>query len=189
MENLADRLKKALADKGWNKADLRRAAGLNSPSTLTELISGKRKQSPQLPVIAEALSVSVIWLQHGRGPENSAKADQEPLPKETVVTGIHYRIKAARLKAGLSQEQVGDLFGIHKTAVSLWETDNETKRTLPTVDKLLPFCELTKVTVVWLITGKECFEPQPSECGARPTVKPFKYCPHCGELLASDVTG
>lgn len=69
MQTLAERLIEAREAKGWKKSDLMRAAKLKSPSTLTELESGRRSESPQLPVIAEALGVEVIWLQHGRGPK------------------------------------------------------------------------------------------------------------------------
>lgn len=67
MKNLAERLVDAREKKGWKKADLQRAAKLKSPSTLTELENGSRTESPQLPVIADALGVEVLWLQHGRG--------------------------------------------------------------------------------------------------------------------------
>lgn len=73
MQTLAERLIKAREEKGWRKSDLMRAAKLKSPSTLTELESGKRTESPQLPIIAEALGVEVIWLQHGRGPMRPIK--------------------------------------------------------------------------------------------------------------------
>lgn len=72
MRTLAERLIEAREDKGWKKSDLLRAAKLKSPSTLTELESGKRKESPQLPVIADALGVEVLWLQHERGPKKRA---------------------------------------------------------------------------------------------------------------------
>lgn len=67
--SLAERLIEAREEHGWNKAELRRRAKIKSPSTITELESGKRTESPQLPVIAEALGVEIIWLQHGRGPK------------------------------------------------------------------------------------------------------------------------
>lgn len=67
--SLAERLIEAREERGWNKAELRRRSKIKSPSTITELESGKRTESPQLPVIAEALGVEIIWLQHGRGPK------------------------------------------------------------------------------------------------------------------------
>ena len=67
MSTLSERLIEARTDKGWSKAELKRAAGLKSASTLPELENGSRTESPQLPVIAAALGVSVLWLQHNRG--------------------------------------------------------------------------------------------------------------------------
>lgn len=75
MRTLAERLIEAREEKGWKKSDLMRAAKLKSPSTLTELESGKRTESPQLPVIAEALGVEVIWLQLGRGQKYKKAAE------------------------------------------------------------------------------------------------------------------
>lgn len=72
MTTLAERLIEAREDKGWNKAELRRRAGLKSPSTLTELESGAITHSPQLPAIANALGVEVLWLQYGRGPRHKS---------------------------------------------------------------------------------------------------------------------
>jgi len=40
MKTLAERLIAAREEKGWKKAELRRQAGLKSPSTLTELEKG-----------------------------------------------------------------------------------------------------------------------------------------------------
>ena len=95
MKTLAERLADARNDKGWSKADLRRAAGLKSASTLTELESGQRTESPQLPVIAEALGVEVLWLQHGRGPKNRA-SPVELLPPDDLleVARVKFRLSA-----------------------------------------------------------------------------------------------
>lgn len=81
---LSDRLIDAREKLGWKKADLRRAAGLKSASTLTELENGTITESPQLPKIANALAVEVLWLQHGTGPRTRRdpveKKSQEELP-------------------------------------------------------------------------------------------------------------
>jgi transcriptional regulator with XRE-family HTH domain len=75
MSSISERLIEARKDKGWKPADLRRAAKIKSPSTISEIESGKRKDSPQLAVIAEALGVETIWLQHGRGPKRRGDGD------------------------------------------------------------------------------------------------------------------
>ena len=97
---------------GWNKAELRRRAGLKSPSTLTELESGVITQSPQLPAIANALGVEVLWLQYGRGPRRrgtqiptgpiaSQIADIiDPLPHAQQIELLHF-VKLFAMKQAL----------------------------------------------------------------------------------------
>lgn len=65
MITLGERLKAAREDLGWNKAELKRRAGLKAASTITELENGTITHSPQLPAIAAALGVDVLWLQKG----------------------------------------------------------------------------------------------------------------------------
>lgn len=67
MKTLADRLKARREELGMTKAGLRRAAGLKSPSTLTELENGTIVHTPQLPEIARALGVTPFWLKTGKG--------------------------------------------------------------------------------------------------------------------------
>lgn len=92
MTTLAERLIEAREDLGWKKSDLRRAAKIKSASTLTEIESGKRTESPQLPTIASALGVSVLWLQHGRGSKyantinSTARRIEEPASLPAMVT-------------------------------------------------------------------------------------------------------
>jgi transcriptional regulator with XRE-family HTH domain len=66
VKTLAERLRETREAKGWRKVDLQRAAKIHSPSTLTDLESGKAIHSPQLPAIAEALGVDVMWLKTGK---------------------------------------------------------------------------------------------------------------------------
>lgn len=84
MKTLAERLIEAREEKGWKKAELKRRAGVKSPSTLTELEDGTLKNSPQLPAIADALGVEVLWLQQGRGPKYKTRAEAPTLDVLTV---------------------------------------------------------------------------------------------------------
>lgn len=74
METLAERLRSVREELGYNKAELKRRAGLGSASTITELENGTISQSPQIPKIAAALGVEAVWLQSGRGPKHRGKA-------------------------------------------------------------------------------------------------------------------
>lgn len=74
--SLAKRLKEAREDRGWSKAELKREAKLNSASTLTELENGAITESPQIPAIANALGVEVMWLKYGKGKKHPIPASQ-----------------------------------------------------------------------------------------------------------------
>lgn len=109
MGNLADRLIEARTDKGWTKADLRREARLKSPSTLTELENGSRTQSPQLPVIASALGVEVLWLQHGTGPKHRIIGAVYPVSKFELRKGKECSITEEVVSLMTKMEESGKL--------------------------------------------------------------------------------
>lgn len=67
MSTLAERITSIRTGRGWRKSELQRRAGLKSASTITELENGTIIDSPQLPLIANALGVNVMWLQFWRG--------------------------------------------------------------------------------------------------------------------------
>jgi len=66
-------------------------------------------------------------------------------------THIRERIKAARLHACLTQEQLGERIGVSKSAVSMWETANPKKWTRPTYENLQALARITGARIDWLI--------------------------------------
>jgi transcriptional regulator with XRE-family HTH domain len=64
---------------------------------------------------------------------------------------IRDRIKAARQHAKLSQEKLGELVGVSKSAVSMWETTNPDKYTRPTIDNLKLISQITGAPIEWLL--------------------------------------
>ena len=64
---------------------------------------------------------------------------------------IRDRIKAARQHAKLSQEKLGEMIGVSKSAVSMWETTNPDKYTRPTIDNLKLISQITGAPVEWLL--------------------------------------
>lgn len=64
---------------------------------------------------------------------------------------MRQRIKAARLHAGLTQEQLGEACAVSKSAVSNWETSNFSKATNPTFDNLRCISKVTGAPVKWLL--------------------------------------
>ena len=63
---------------------------------------------------------------------------------------IGERIKEARNKAKLTQEQLGERLGITKSAISQWENGN----TLPEMPLFIRFCENTKASADYILLGK-----------------------------------
>ena len=115
MSTLSERLIEARTDKGWNKAELRRAANLKSPSTLTELENGSRTESPQLPIIAAALGVSVLWLQHNRGGKHDGVSTASPRDKVLdFQPAMKHMDEISALAAAMSDEGRSQLLGMAK---------------------------------------------------------------------------
>lgn len=67
---------------------------------------------------------------------------------------LRRKIKAARLHAGYTQEKIGELIGVSKSAVSMWETSNPQKYTRPTLDNLKSFAQITGAPLEWLLDDK-----------------------------------
>lgn len=65
--SIGERLRQRRDEVGWTKAHLTRLAGLRTHTTISEIESGKSKDSPQIAQIAAALGVEAIWLQFGTG--------------------------------------------------------------------------------------------------------------------------
>lgn len=70
-KTLQDRLKEAYAESPYKSyAALARAAGLKSPSTVSDLMRGELgEDASALVPIAHVLKVSAMWLTRGRGPK------------------------------------------------------------------------------------------------------------------------
>ena len=64
---------------------------------------------------------------------------------------IGERMKAARLQAGLTQQQVADVLQSTKASVSQYENDYYH----PSLDALVKFSQLTGASLDWLILGRE----------------------------------
>ena len=73
-----------------------------------------------------------------------------------LMSELWKRIKAARTSAKLSQMQIGDACKpkISRNAVSLWETNDEERRTKPKYDNLLTVVQMTGVPIEWLLSEK-----------------------------------
>lgn len=60
-------------------------------------------------------------------------------------------IKKARLKAGLTQEQLASKIGVSRSAVAMWEINNSA----PTASKLLKISKILKCKIEVLLKDDE----------------------------------
>lgn len=86
---------------------------------------------------------------------------------------LNERIAFVRKAAGLSQEQLGELLGVTRQAVSKWESGQTTPDAV-TVAKL---CRTLHVSADFVLLGKE-----PDEEAAQ-KVSPPENCPLCGGVV------
>lgn len=83
------------------------------------------------------------------------------------------RISAVRKAAGLTQEQLGELLGVSRQAVSKWESG----QTTPDASTIAALCEKLHVSADYVLLGRE---PEPQSAGS---AAPFQHCPLCGEAV------
>jgi len=107
--SLAKRLKEAREDRGWSKAELKREAKLNSASTLTELENGAITESPQIPAIANALGVEVMWLKYGKGKKHPSPASALKLSDAALQIAIAANSMSAEYQAAMLHLMTIDL--------------------------------------------------------------------------------
>lgn len=89
------------------------------------------------------------------------------------------RIAAVRKAAGLTQEQLGELVGVSRQAVSKWEAG----QTIPDAVTIARLCEALHVSADYVLLGKEPDGSQPSPPGyTMPDT-----CPCCGRPVSGTI--
>ena len=89
------------------------------------------------------------------------------------------RIAAVRKAAGLTQEQLGELVGVTRQAVSKWESG----QTVPDALTVAKLCEALHVSADYVLLGKEPDETR--ESGRFYT--PPDICPCCGRKVSGSI--
>ena len=89
------------------------------------------------------------------------------------------RIAAVRKAAGLTQEQLGELLGVTRQAVSRWESG----QTTPDAATLAALCERLHVSADYVLLGKEPEEEQ----SAAPAYELPDTCPCCGRKVSGTI--
>lgn len=68
--------------------------------------------------------------------------------------GIGERMQALRKSKGISQEQLADIVGVSRQAVSKWESE----QSIPDIEKIILLSDYFKVTTDYLLKGTESVE-------------------------------
>lgn len=89
------------------------------------------------------------------------------------------RIAAVRRAAGLTQEQLGELLGVSRQAVSRWESG----QTSPDAATLAALCEKLRVSADYVLLGREPGEGQ----STGPAYEPPDTCPCCGRPVEGSI--
>lgn len=95
---------------------------------------------------------------------------------------LHERIAVVRKAMGLTQEQLGELVGVSRQAVSKWESG----QTVPDALTVAKLCRALNVSADYIILGKE---PEGESAGApaEPPYEPPKECPVCGRTAGGSL--
>lgn len=88
---------------------------------------------------------------------------------------LNERIATVRKAAGLTQEQLGELVGVTRQAVSKWESG----QTVPDAITVGRLCLALHVSADYVLLGKE---PEEAGTGQPAPVQP-EYCPCCGRSI------
>jgi len=73
---------------------------------------------------------------------------------------LHFKIRAARRNAKMTQQQLADALGVSRPAVSLWESTKDEGRNAPTRTNLENLSEITGAPLHWLVTDKDTTLPE-----------------------------
>lgn len=87
------------------------------------------------------------------------------------------RIAAVRKAAGLTQEQLGELVGVTRQAVSKWESG----QTAPDAATVAALCRALHVSADYVLLGKEPDAP------SAPVYTPPDTCPCCGRAVEGTI--
>ena len=95
---------------------------------------------------------------------------------------LNERIAVVRKAMGLTQEQLGELVGVSRQAVSKWESG----QTVPDAVTVAKLCRALNVSADYIILGKEPEEDEPAE-PVEPPYKPPKECPICKRAVEGSI--
>jgi transcriptional regulator with XRE-family HTH domain len=86
------------------------------------------------------------------------------------------RIRAARKRAGLTQQDVADNLNIDRTAIAQWEARNPSRRTRPDIARLESFAHMTRTPTWWLLSDEvDVLDPWPEVVAGGEVARPGPF--------------
>jgi len=135
----------------------REAAGRWERPTTDPRYSAPRPE--HLSEIARVLHADLIYLEYGLHlPEPAKKFKLPSAPKMSGSydwSGMPERIRNARIKAGLSRAQLGEVIGVSRQAVVRWEyPTTHPRNSKPDLNTLSQIARIMQVDEIFLLTGQ-----------------------------------
>lgn len=117
---IGERIKAARQALSMSRAELAKKAGIKYP-TLAGIENGDQSKTTQLPIIAEILNVSALWLETGRGDKQPVKIIDQSIyiDSDTVADAIDVLQGIARIRGIPSKELVTFVFNADNLAVAI----------------------------------------------------------------------
>jgi transcriptional regulator with XRE-family HTH domain len=110
----------------------------------------REPRTSQLEKIADALGVTIDSLAKGIDtPNTNASTTQDRLSEEEIKARIGERIKKARLKAGLTQQELGNMVNVKPQTVGGWER----AQNAPRMGQIGSIAAALNVSVDYLLAG------------------------------------
>lgn len=144
---IGERIRQRRAELGMSQCDLADRMGYNNHSTVAKIENGA-VDIPHSRIVqfAEVLSVSVEYLM-----------GLDSTPQAALPNKLGQRIRAARLAKGMTQEELGQLLGVEKSAVAKYENGRIVNLKQTTLKKI---SEILEIPASEMIVGDEAQQGQ-----------------------------
>lgn len=155
-DGYGERIREARAALGWSQTALASAIQLSSSTIAAYELAQRRPRHEVFQRIADAMGVSLAWLESGKGPMlASGDAGREPRKPELADTGYGERIKQVRQALGWSQLDLTRAASLSHSSLAAYETCDRR----PGHDVFQRLADATGVSLAWLEHGEGSMHP------------------------------
>lgn len=149
--SVASRLKEAMDIRGKKQVDLVRETKIDKAS-ISSYISGRYEPKQAIHKLAIALNVSEMWLWGYNAP-----MERSSTPKSNdAFFDIGKMIRDARIAKGLTQEQLGTIAGVQKSAIAKYENGRVVNIKRNTLQKIAKALDLKEADLIFETNSDLC---------------------------------